>query len=478
MDQVDKSPQAGASAPLFYGIDERVVEVTFQEPPPSGHIPESIVQSVWEEMRFRRDGIQATSGEPIVIRSAGLHNRDAGPDFLRAQLSIGGIEWTGDVEIHVSSGQWYEHGHHLDTRYNSVILHVTLQRDMWTGGLKRADGSLIPELVLEPLLEEKVRSLVHRFYGTQKRVIPCAAMWPSVDESIKASTIEAQGIARLTTRINPPRKKLSDDTIEQLLYERVLESLGYAKNAAPMLDLAKRLPLADVSKLEDEDDLEALFLGTAGLLPSPADLLDADRVTADRAMDLKHRFERLRYRSGIQPMSRESWVFFRLRPTNFPTLRIAQAAALVREGNLFSYAPLAHLRAACLRRNALQALRECLSVELPPFWAAHVRLDRRCRASSTRIGRQRCDTILVNAVLPILHHMARRDSDIPLAEAVVESMRRLPAERNEVTRLFGDLGTAPGNALESQGIYELYSNHCLAARCLRCDIGRAVLSNR
>lgn len=469
------SAHANTRPDFFYGFDDRVVEIAFHEPPPVDSIPESLVQSIWGEGRYRRASLRTIDDQPVVVRQPGVHNRDAGPDFLQASIRVGEMEWTGDIEIHVTSGQWFEHQHHLDARYNSVVLHVTLHPDVWTGRLTRADGSIIPEIVLYPILESSLRTLLYRFYGARSNAIPCAGSWNEVPSNTKHSLFERMGAARLGGGLTTARRALSDDAVEQLLYERIFSALGYAKNAEPMSDLSQRLPLIDVARNVDPDDLEPLFLGTAGLLPTPSELLEADRATADRAMSYRHAFERLRYKHDIQPMARESWLFFRLRPANFPPLRIAQGVALVKPGGILHRSTLTRLRAACLSDRTVRELRSCFDVDLPDFWASHVRLEKKARLTSTGLGRQRIDTIIVNAVLPALAYIARRDDDPTLETAALGVMRQLPAETDAVTRLFSDLGSRPGDALESQGMHHLYRTHCMEAQCLSCDIGRSIL---
>lgn len=462
--------------PVFFGAEEEVFEVAWHEPAPGATppVPEDLVQDIWERQAFDRRQLETVDGREIVVVHPGKKNSDAGPDFSHAVLHIDGMEWVGDVEIHVESGRWNDHGHITDARYNSVILHVALRSDMWTGSLKRPDGSTIPEVILYPRLNVAVRSLIHDFHTRRDAEIICAAQWRQVPQAVRTPWFEQLSYRRLVRKAMqdaPPSTPFLDD--DQALYEAVFAALGYAKNDEPMRELAYRIPLRFVRSELKPDDLEACFFGVAGLLPTPADLLDADRETADYAMQLREQYERIQLRHDLTSMPREAWKFFRLRPANFPPLRIAQGVILLRR--LLCDRPLDRLRAACTSQQPLQDLRRCFYIKLPPFWTRHVRLEKKSRTVATEIGSQRIDVILANAVLPALFRIANRESDSPLEEAVLATQSRLPAENDEVVAIFRRLGSPPMSAQDAQALHELYGGYCTRARCLSCEIGRYLL---
>ena len=245
-----------------------------------------------------------------------------------------------------------------------------------------------------------------------------------------------------------------------------------------MRTLSRVVPVDVVRTLDSAADVEALLLGAAGLLPAPSELLGADRETADYAMDLRDRFERLNHTLEIEAMPSTAWRFFRLRPANFPPLRIAQAAALLAP-------PAGFLRAEPLRRaadillehpNPIRALRELFDNKLNSFWRKHVRLDRRSKPHNPNLGRSRIDALLVNALLPALGAHANRIGHQRLAHAVIDAISRIPAEEDEITRLYEALGTCARDALQVQGLHQLYRTRCTEVRCLNCDVGCYLLS--
>ena len=469
------SPSAAPPVHL-YTIDGTPVAVTLHEPTPDvSNVPEALVQDLWRMQRVRAPDLRTTDGQRVRLYNPGRLNTDAGPDFTTAHVRIGDIDWRGDIEIHVTSSGWIEHAHDTDPRYNSVVLHVTLLADTWTGGLEREDGSTVPEIVLYPHLDAPVRSLLHDFYTRpDSDRLPCAPRWKTVPDAVRNGWIEQLAERRMTAK----RDRLAarnETSLDALLHERLFAGLGYAKNDEPMVALAQQLPLDAVADMNDPMNLEALHLGVAGLLPVPADLLDADRDTADYAVALRHRYERLTVHRDVTPLSRTRWTFFRLRPTNFPPLRIAQAVAWLRPDGLLRSHPVDRLRDALGRPKPLPALRSVLAAEPSEFWRTHFHLRKATSERDPGLGRSRIDTLITNAVLPVLLLDADRREDDAQSNAVFEVLRSLPAARDRVTRRFRDLGTKARSAFESQGLHQLYREYCEPGGCLQCNIGQWLL---
>ena len=456
----------------LYTVDGIRVAVTVHEPAPNpASVPEAFVQDLWKEQRYDPVGLRTTDDRRVQVFDPGRPNTDAGPDFSNAHVRIGEIEWRGDVEVHVTSGGWIEHAHDTDARYNSVVLHVTLQADAWTGSLHREDASPLPEVVVLPHVEAPLRPLLHAFHTRPDDALPCASRWDVVPSSVRTDWI--RHLARRRIRAKKDRLARQDaPSLAALLHERLFAGLGYAKNDAAMTTLARHLPLPVVAELDDPRDVEALHLGTAGLIPDPADLLEADRATADHAVALRHRFERLNVRFDRPVMPRTTWTFFRLRPTNFPPLRIAQAVAWLRPDGFLRSDPIAQLRRALTAESPLKALRSLLQAEPSDFWRTHFHLRKTTSERDPSLGRTRIDTLLVNAVLPVLLLDADRREDGAQSDVVFEILRALPPSRDRVTRRFRDLGTRARSAFEAQGLHQLYREYCDVGGCLQCAIGQ------
>ena len=473
----DKPKVTPEATPLFYGVHDDVFEVTLHEPTGAHpRVPEALVQDVWRAQRLDHAVLHTADGTPLTVLDPGTLNTDSGPDFANAHLRIGETPWHGDVEIHTTSGTWLDHKHHLDARYNSVILHVTLHADIWTGNLLHSDGSPIPELVLHPYLDTPLRQLLYQFYTRPAGDVLCAARWTDVPETIRTTWILELASERIQAKKNRlAATYLHAPNLDALLHERLFAGLGYAKNAEAMTTLARRLPPALARSIPDALDREALHLGTAGLLPTPADLLHSDRTTADYAMDLRERFERLQLQLEIPVMEHTAWRFFRLRPANFPPLRIAQAAALLQPGGLLHDDPIGKLTQALHADDPVDALRTALRATPGAFWETHVRLEKATKPRDPSVGRSRLNALIANAVVPVLLLHAEQSGDLAFEAAVLELLRQLPPEKDEVTRRFAALGTRPKDALAAQGLHQLYRTRCTEARCLSCPIGQFLL---
>lgn len=451
-------------------------EAALHEPPPDiARVPEALVQDLWAHQRFDTEGLATTDDVPVRVLDPGRANRDAGPDFQNAHLRIGGIDWRGHVEIHNTSGGWFDHDHHTDPRYDSVILHVTLHADVWTGGLLRSDESPLPEIVLYPQLDTPLRELLHAFHTrADEETVPCAPRWDEVPPVRRWNWIHELARKRITNK----RDRLpnpSDVALDDTLHERLFAGLGYSKNDEPMTTLAQQVPPKLLRSIDEARTREALLLGTAGLLPEPGDLLDADRATADYAMDLRDRFHRLQVRFDLSRMEETAWTFFRLRPNNFPPLRIAQAAAWYADDGLLADDPVPTLRATLDRENPVSALRDALQSTPPSFWRSHYHLTKPASEHDPSLGTSRRDTLLVNAVVPILLLDADHRGDEAQAHAALDVLRALPSSEDRVLRCFEDLDTQADSAFDAQGLHQLYRNYCTVGGCLDCEIGQDLL---
>ncbi|MFP4228584.1 MAG: DUF2851 family protein [Salinivenus sp.] len=446
-----------------------------REPDPEVDVPEALVHDLWLHQRFRTDDLATTDDTPVQVFDPGQPNDDAGPDFANAHVRIGQMEWRGDVEVHLQSQGWFAHDHHTDPRYNRVVLHVTLRTDMWTGGLLRHDESPLPELVLAPHLDTPLRKLLHAFHTRPDGdALPCASRWNEVPAPLKLDWIDALADERLNEKQDRVETQ-SGRPLERSLHERLFAGLGYSKNDDPMSVLAERLPPDLIRSLPSTRDREALHFGVAGLLPAPGDLLEADRPTADYAMDLRHRYRRLQVRFNIPEMKDTAWTFFRLRPNNFPPLRIAQAVAWYEDGALLSEDPLPRLRNGLQSDAPARALREGLAAEPPPFWRTHYRLTKPAAEHNPTLGTSRRETLLVNAVAPVLLLDANKRGASAQAQAVRRLLQSLSAPSDAVVRRFQDLGTEARSAYEAQGLHQLYREYCVKGRCLDCAIGKHLL---
>lgn len=437
-------------------------------------VPERVVQDVWRRQRLQAAGLSTTGGSRIIVEDPGRLNTDQGPDFVDARIVIDGVRWHGAVEIHRCSAEWYHHGHETDPLYNNVILHATLVADRETGNLRRQDGSVIPEIVLLPRLDASLRHLSWDHEITSNRAFPCEAFWGDVPADVVDPFLIDLAALRMRSKAARIAARFEENhDLNQIAYEETFRALGYMPNAEPMVLLARRVPVAVSRQLDSEHDFLCLLLGISGLLPDVSEFVHGDRSAVAYAMRIGDRFEQLNQDFGLTPLPRPTWRFSRMRPNNFPPLRIAQAAALFggREG--LSVRPVAGIIRALSSRNPRRDLESLLDVEPDRYWKEHSSLTkRRARPASAAIGGNRRTTIIVNAFLPVaLFHLDRSEPRRSSA-AIMRCLEALPAQPNAVTRPYCNSRGTPRSATVTQGLHELEKNWCAKGRCVECPVGR------
>ena len=427
----------------------RVAEPLVAEPADAvARVPEAAIQDAWVHGLFDASALKTTEGEPVGVLHRGVLNRDSGPDVTGVHLQIGHLTWAGDIEIHRTSSDWEAHRHHEDPAYNRVVLHVVLSADRRTGTLRRSDGSPLPELVLLPHLDRSLRSLLRDFYREPRAAPLCGSRLGDVDPQTVRSWVRSLGGERLRQRaaaLGTAYGRRPD--LDRLLVGRTFRALGYAPNADAFEELARRLPLAAVRRL-DGPDVHALLVGMAGLL-DPTDLFEGD--------DLRARYDALARPLGLTSMARESWRRGG-RPANAPRRRIAQAAALLAPGGLLRDEPVARLGDALA--HGPEAVLDLLRAEPLP--------------GTGRLGAPRAERVLVDAVLPVLLLDAEQREDLAAETDVIERFGSLAPTSDRITRAFAEAGFVADTALETQGIHQLARAYCDDGGCARCAIGRTL----
>lgn len=477
---------------FFYSEDEDIYEVKVVEPDvPRASIPESLVHSIWREQSFNTNNLKTTDDEPLFIRKPGSYNLDGGPDFLDAAIELDGMPWYGAIELHLTSIDWFNHKHHENSRYNNTILHVTLFEDKATGQLVRQDGSLIPELVLGPLLKNTLRSLLylHRTAPTDK--LPCADYLSRLKRTNLQTPAFTQWLSDLgRTRLIRKAQKIEDaylshPNLENILHQLIFAGLGYAKNADAMYNLSVRLPVDVVRTLRSQQDIEALHFGIAGLLPlnepgtTSATITECAAETA-YVQELSSRFINLNEKMRIPIMSANAWQFFRLRPANFPPLRIAQAAALYAEGGILkadSIGALSALLSKLKGGQAITAITKLLQNSPSEYWTTHYQFNKNVDKKSSIIGHSRVKKLLLNALFPVLLVYAEQSHSPSIEQAIFNLFEEIRGEKDTITSFFSSLSLEQRSAAVSQGFHELHEAYCKQGKCLSCNIGISIVNN-
>jgi hypothetical protein len=358
---------------------------------------ESFLHYIWQFQYFDKVNLLSSSGEPLQILHTGVHHSNSGPDFLEARIRIGPLEWRGSVEIHLKSSGWIEHKHSDDPAYDSVILHVVWEDDK---SILRNDGSPIPTLQLRERVSEKMMEQYRKLLSNPES-IPCARSLSSISDITKLSTIDRVLINRLEAKSNiiiESLKKAGNDW-EQVTYQLLCRNLGFKVNSQPMENLGSAMPYRILLKHADQlIQVEALLFGQAGFLEHA--------ITSDAyATILLREYQILSNKYELESMRLNAvqWKFLRMRPVNFPTIRIAQLSWIVSNyKNLFS---------RILEANTTDDARRLFSLSLSDYWKEHYQLGKKFHRPISGSGKSSVDNIIINTMVPLLAANGRLHND-------------------------------------------------------------------
>lgn len=432
--------------------------------PPYSDLGEAFLHYIWQEKAFDLHDLRTTAGESLSILHSGAYNaRNAGADFSQARIYIDGILWIGDVELHWRASDWRQHGHAEDDAYERVILHVVYKAD---AEISLADGTALPTLVLEGRISASLAA-EYRQLSQNRQWLPCAGHQPAVFESMNLRPWLAElGMERLEHKVIAITAQLeaTQQNWNEALYWQIAQALGADVNGAAMLALAQSLPLLTVVKQRQSlAQLEALFFGQASLLPEESD----DPYT----QELQREYAHLRAKYQLQPISRVHWRFSRMRPANFPTLRIAQLAQLFFQSD--------YLFSRLLHSQSLEQAREFLQIRLHNFWDTHYLLERSSNKPQPKtLGANAIDAIIINALVPIFYTKGLFRLRPELCTRALAWLSILEAEKNHNTRQWAAWNIAPKSALESQALLHWHKHYCSQHRCLDCVVGKQILRHK
>lgn len=424
-------------------------------------LPEHFFHYLWKLKLFHWQDLTTTDGLPVQILHPGLPNTGAGPDFHDARLRIGDMLWAGAVEIHKRSSDWWLHGHETDRSYDNVILHVVYQHDS-PRPLLRRDGTAIPVVELAPRMLPEV---AQRYWTLLQPAqwIPCERSWQRVPEAMRKGWLDRLAVERLEQKTIQIRAALTQNQYdwEQTFYESLARSLGGKVNAQPMEQVARLVPQRLLARHKDNlDELEALLLGVAGLLEGDWE--------ATQPREWQRSFRHLQQKYQLQVLDASVWKFAKLRPPNFPTLRLAQLAMLAHQS--------AHLFSKLLEIEDFKDLQELLDVRLSGFWLHHFTLDKTSpRQSQKTLGKDSIASIAINTLAPFYLAYGRLKQEEAFVEKALRLLESLPSEQNAIIDNWRDLGESPENALESQALLQLKQQYCDQKRCLECAVGAMIV---
>ncbi|HTL82386.1 MAG TPA: DUF2851 family protein [Bacteroidia bacterium] len=456
---------------------------------------EEFLHHIWAKKQFDARELFTTDGEPITIYLQGELNQYSGPDFSGARIKIGEQLWAGNVEIHIRSSDWNRHGHETDPAYENVILHVVFIHDE---EVKINSGRILPTLELRGKIfadfdrfeDSKIKDSnsnssssreLHSQYSNfrifqssnarrKEGSLSCGDLTSELKmESVSMMTRSlTERLERKTIEIKEQLAQCNGDW-EEAFYRVMLQHCGMKVNSDPFRWLAQITPWKLLAKYRhDVFQLEALLFGQAGMLGENAQLSIED--DKKYFLSLQSEYAHLSRLHALEPMNVQSWKYMRLRPNNFPTIRISQLAALFsKEEKLFR---------ACMENENAEELRTMLEVHASEYWDTHYRFDVESRNYRKKFGEQVIDVLFINAIAPMKFLYGKELRNETYVEEAIAILEKIPAEKNSIVLNYERSGWEMKHAADTQGILELKRNYCDRKKCLDCEVGRKVLNRR
>ena len=413
---------------------------------------EEFLYYLWENRLTDKD-LTTTEGEAIDVMATGYRNTDSGPDYKEAKIQIGDKLWAGHVEIHVKSSDWNRHGHQTDKAYQNVILHVVYEND--------AKVNEIPTLELKSHFDETLFAHYQQFISS-RNWIPCAKGITQVPVFTRLSWLDRMAVERLESKANTVSKMLESNQFdwEDAFYKLLMRYFGLKVNNEAFETLANILPFKTLLKHADNLlQVEAMLFGCAGFLE--------EDFTEDYPNLLKREFAVMKAKFGLLTMPAERWKFMRMRPSNFPTLRLAQLAQMIHlHGCMFS---------KIKEAKDIAEVKALFDVAASGYWETHWRLGVASEAKPKHLGDATADVLIINAVVPLLFCYGKLHKDETMCENAMQLLEATAAEDNAIIRHFAQCGIKAENAMQTQALLHLYNMYCKRKRCLECRIGNVLL---
>jgi len=420
---------------------------------------EDFFHYLWKFKKFDTLNLKTAQDELITIVKTGDYLELSGPDFFNALIIIENQKWAGNVEIHLKSSDWYLHNHEKDPAYENVILHVVWENDT---PIYRKNNTEIPVLVLKDYVSKEIIENYNSLISP-KTWISCEKQLKELDDFVFKNWQERLFFERLERKskfISEILKETNQDW-EAVLFFLLAKNFGLNTNGNSFLQIAKAIPFSVIRKESFEyENLEALLFGTAGLL----DIEKEDVYFKD----LKFRYFYLLHKYQLEKTYINPLQFFKLRPDNFPTIRLSQLASLYhKHQNLFS---------KIIDLKSVESVYTLLSVSTSSYWQNHYQFDKESVEKNKRLSKSFLDLIVINTIIP-LQFIYSNIMGESIEEDLIDFMKEVPSEKNATIDKFNSFGINSKNAFESQTLLELKNEYCTHKACLNCSIGLELLKN-
>ena len=420
---------------------------------------EEFLQFIWEHGLFSKNDLKTTEGKRLEIISLGQPNLDSGPDFFNAKIRIDQTIWAGNIEIHQKSSHWYHHKHDLDPAYDNVVLHVVESHD-------RPVFVKTHEL---PVFEIRYPQEIARNYEELLRSIywiSCQEQLTEYDPFLIRFWFSALMIERLQSKTNDVLFLLQQNknNWNETFYQLLARNFGMKTNTLPFELLAKSLPLQIISKHKNNlFQLEALLFGQAGLL-------NETLLGDDYFLSLRKEYSFLYQKYRLSGIESHLWKFMRLRPVNFPTIRIAQLASLINHSTaLFS---------RVLECSDIDELKKMFELKASEYWDTHYQFNKVSGENKPKtFGEVAFHNLMINTIAPVLFVYGDQHLDQAMKDRALLLLEQLPPESNQIIRRWNDLGVESRSAFETQALLQLKNSYCDPKRCLNCQLGAKIIQS-
>lgn len=422
---------------------------------------EDFLHYVWQNRHYDFLNLKTTDGRKVNVVFPGYHNHDAGPDFLQAVVVIDDMRWVGSVEIHCRSSDWLRHNHQHDDKYKSVILHVVYEHDM---EIRLSDNEIVPVMELKGLIPDELYNRYESLVTMPDKLL-CRWSLSDLDSVVIQSQLSKALVERLTGRQERYRLMLGNCNKDwrELVYRMLAIGFGCKKNATAFELLAQSLPYRIV-KAHQSSKLQtyALLFGQSGMLES---------VEGDEYVEqMRYEYDYLRYKYQLTPIGTHHWNWLRLRPQNFPSLRLAQFAQLLYETENLSTDQVLHA--------PYIQLQQWLTVAPDSYWERHYQLGKSTEKHASGLGHTTADLLIINTVVPLRFSYAHFFGDNDMQEAALTLLERAGYENNKTTRVFANSAFPCKSAYDSQAQMEQMEHYCERKRCLCCSIGEKIVRGK
>lgn len=417
---------------------------------------ERLLHFIWQFQYFNRNELAAITGEPVQVYFAGHYNSNQGPDFSDAKIKIGKTTWAGTVELHVYSSDWKKHKHSGDENYDNVILHVVWEHNIEPG----KEPNNIPVLELKGRVS---KILLQRYEELMNNAsfIPCEKMIGAVREITWRSWKDRLLAERLMRKAQTAELMLQQNNYhwEETFWWMLAKNFGARVNAAAFEEMARSIPVNVLAKHKSQmQQLEALLFGQAGLLKEKHD----DDYYKLLQREYKFLKEKYRLKPIHQPVH-----FLRMRPGNFPTIRLAQLAALIQNS--------AHLFSKIKETQQVKEVKKMFDVTANDYWHYHYRFGEKSALKKKNLGADMADNIIINTIAPVLFAYGSYHKEEKYKDKALKWLEKTASESNSITKGFANIGIESNNAFDSQALIELKNEYCSRKRCLECGVGNVLL---